>query len=215
MCPFDQKSQFLPKTKSKSKSSSKKKVFVVLLGAFIILALLLIWWRIQLAADLPLVIMMDSAHPERIYDKETLAASATNADVISDLLLDLPIRRQKETISPNWHRDEEILSFNPDLIIIHYSGFRQEESSGPRTRLRIMIEFLADSDIKFVIYSRAKEDILQHDVNDLLKDIYAQHPDLQSRINVFGLLDYGKPSLKDPIVLSSLKLRIKQILGFE
>jgi hypothetical protein len=44
-------------------------------------------------------------------------------DNISDILLDLPIRRQRETIGPSWHRDEEILQFHPYLIIIHFSGF--------------------------------------------------------------------------------------------
>ncbi|MCK5277043.1 MAG: adenylate/guanylate cyclase domain-containing protein [Cyclobacteriaceae bacterium] len=165
--------------------------------------------------DIPLVVMMDSSHPKRVYDKETFEAGGTNADVISDLLLDLPIRRQKETISPNWHRDEEILNFEPDLIIIHYSGFRQEDSSGSRLRLKLLIEFLADSNTMFLIYSRTKDNVLQQRVNDLLLDLYAHHSNLKSRIKVFGLLDYGQPSLKDPVVASSLKLKVKLILGFE
>ena len=43
----------------------------------------------------PLVIMMDSPHPVRVYDEETLEAAGTNADAISDILSDLPIVRQK------------------------------------------------------------------------------------------------------------------------
>ena len=35
--------------------------------------------------SLPIVIMMDSPHPARVYDEETLAANGTNADVISDI----------------------------------------------------------------------------------------------------------------------------------
>ncbi|MFC2125554.1 adenylate/guanylate cyclase domain-containing protein [Bacteroidota bacterium] len=204
-----------PQISTEQKPSSQKKVFAVVLSALIILAIVLTWWMLQPAADIPLVVMMDSSHPARVYDKETIAASATNADVISDMLLDLPIRRQKETISPGWHRDEEILNFDPALVIIHYSGFRQEDGTGPRIRLKLLIEFLADSETKFLIYSRAKEDSLEQRVNTLLLDLDIQHPDLLSRIYVFGLLDYGKPSLKDPVVANSLKLRIKQILGFE
>ena len=60
--------------------------------------------------------MMDSTHPFRIYDEETIAANATNADVVSDILADLPILRQKETIGPDWHRDEDILRFGPALL---------------------------------------------------------------------------------------------------
>ncbi len=85
-------------------------------------------------------------HPHRVYDEETRAASGTNADVISDILLDLPIRRQREPIGPDWHRDEEILRFDPDLIVIHYSGFRQEDGSGPRERLKVLVAFFADSE---------------------------------------------------------------------
>ena len=40
----------------------------------------------------PLVILMDSPHPARVYDEETRAVNGTNADVLSDILLDLPIR---------------------------------------------------------------------------------------------------------------------------
>src|SRR5205814_10086979 len=73
-------------------------------------------WR---AAHRPLVILMDSPNPARIYDEETIRASGTNADVISDILADLPIVRQKESGGPGWHRYDELVSFNPDLIVMH------------------------------------------------------------------------------------------------
>ncbi|UCC73968.1 MAG: hypothetical protein JSV86_05265 [Gemmatimonadota bacterium] len=113
---------------------------------------------------LPLVIIMDSPHPSRVYDEEILAANGTNADVISDILLDLPIRRQKEAIGANWHRDEEISSFEPDLVIIHYSGFRQDFEDVPRRRLRLFMSYLADSDTKFLIYSRRSEARLRQSI---------------------------------------------------
>src|SRR6202049_4941069 len=72
----------------------------------------------------PLLIMMDSPHPSRIYDEETIRESGTNADVISDILADLPIVRQKEAGGPGWHRYDELLGFHPDLIVMHYSTFR-------------------------------------------------------------------------------------------
>ena len=92
--------------------------------------------------ELPLVILMDSPHPARVYDEQTRAANATNADVLSDVLLDLPIRRQTESIEPEWRRDEEILRLSPDLIVIHYSGFRRDDGSGPRERLRLFDQLL-------------------------------------------------------------------------
>ena len=172
----------------------------------------------QAAADptseaLPLVILMDSHHPARVYDEQTRRANATNADVLSDVLLDLPIRRQRESIGPEWHRDEEVLRFNPDLIVIHWSGFRQEDGSGPRERLRLLISFFAESDTRFLIYSRAVEATLRGRVDDLLADLDAEHPGLLERVSVFGLDDYGSRSWLSPLTTNPLKLRVKEILG--
>ena len=162
--------------------------------------------------ELPLVILMDSHHPARVYDEETRAANATNADVLSDVLLDLPIRRQRESIGPEWHRDEEVLRFNPDLIVIHYSGFRQEDGSGPRERLRLLISFFGESDTRFLIYSRAVEAALRGTVDGLLADLDAEHPGLLERVSVFGLDDYGSRSWLSALTTNPLKLRVKQIL---
>ncbi len=172
----------------------------------------------QAAADprseeLPLVILMDSHHPARVYDEETRAANATNADVLSDVLLDLPIRRQRESIGPDWHRDEEILRFNPDLIVIHYSGFRQEDGSGLRERLRLLLSFFGESDTRFLIYSRAAEATLRRRVDALVADLDAEHPGLLERVSVFGLDDYGSRSWLSPLTTNPLKLRVKQILA--
>ena len=162
--------------------------------------------------ELPLVILMDSHHPARVYDEETRGANASNADVLSDVLLNLPIRRQRESIGPEWHRDEEVLRFNPDLIVIHYSGFRQEDGSGPRERLRLLISFFGESDTRFLIYSRAMEATLRGAVDGLLADLDAEHPGLLERISVFDLDDYGPPSWLSPLTTNPLKLRVKQIL---
>jgi hypothetical protein len=162
---------------------------------------------------LPLVIMMDSPHPLRVYDKETLAANGTNADVISDILSDLPIRRQKETIGPGWHRDEEIKLFEPDLIIVHYSGFNAEAPpTEPRERLRTLIKFFADTPTKFVIYSRNPDAFVNDNMSRLLADLYAQKPELRQRIRGFGLTDHGPPRWINSSSGAELKLVVKEML---
>jgi len=163
----------------------------------------------------PLVVVMDSHHPMKVYDDETATAGGTNADVVSDILLDLPIRRQKEAVGADWHRDEEILGFRPDLIIVHYSAFIQVGDTGPRRRLRLFIEFFADSDTRFLIYSRADEARLQESVEELLTELDGQHTGLLQRVHVFGLLDYGEPRWLDPTTAASLKLRVKSILAID
>jgi len=163
----------------------------------------------------PLVIMMDSPHPERVYDPETVAANGTNADVISDILLDMPIRRQRESIGPNWHRDEEILQFRPALIIVHYSGFRQQDTSGPRERLKLLISYFVESSTEFLIYSRGEGPWLRAQIDELIADLAEVHPDLRARVHVFPLIEYGEPSWRDPMTASSLKLRVKDILKLD
>ena len=164
---------------------------------------------------MPLVIMMDSHHPSRVYDDDIIASGGTNADVVSDILLDLPISRQKEAVSPEWHRDEDILGFHPDLIIIHYSAFLHGSLKGPRQRLRLFIEFFADSDTRFIIYSRAPQAILQERVEDLLAELDQVHPGLLERIHVFGLLEHGEPRWRDPANAASLKLLVKKVLTID
>jgi hypothetical protein len=165
------------------------------------------------SSSLPLVIMMDSAYPARVYDPETLAAGGTNADAISDLLADLPIRRQKETIGPQWHRDEEIRQFQPDLILIHYSGFLQEAPlSEPRTRLKVLVQFLAETPTQILIYGRNTEANMNSQVSTLLGDLYLKHPGLQQRIRAFGLLDYGPPRWVNTVTGTQLKLVVKEML---
>ncbi len=164
----------------------------------------------------PLVIMMDSPHPDRVYDESTLAANGTNADVISDILLDLPIRRQRENIGPAWHRDEEILQFDPDLIVVHFSGFRQGFGPEPRERLKSFISFFVEADTKFLIYSRGETAVVRTALEELLADLEADHPGVLARISVFGLGDYGplgEVGWRTPLVANPLKLRVKEMLG--
>jgi hypothetical protein len=165
------------------------------------------------SARRPLVIMMDSPHPARVYDKETLAANGTNADVISDILSDLPIRRQKETIGPGWHRDEEVKLFEPDLIVVHYSGFLAEASPDePRERLKTLIKFFADTPTKFLIYSRNPRAVLNDNLSRLLADLYAEKPELRQRIRGFGLSDHGPPRWVNSATGPELKLVVKEML---
>ncbi len=164
---------------------------------------------------LPVVVLMDSPHPTRVYDEETRAANGTNADVLSDILLDLPIQRLKESIGPDWDRDEEILQLRPDLIVIHYSGFRQGDGSGPRERLKLLISYFEESDTRFLIYSRQEEARLRRSVDELLSDRERDHPGLLARIEVFGLDDYGHRDWRSPLTANPLKLRVREILGLE
>ena len=183
------------------------------------------WWRSNAGSDapgltsnsrqLPIVVMMDSPHPSRVYDEETIQLSGTNADVLNDLLRDLPIQRVKETAGPGWHRHEEIRRLDPDLVVMHLSAFCQEECEPNRVKLREFIEYLADTRTQFLIYSRMQPDSLTASFRAMLGDLPQRFPKLESRLHLFALIEHGTPHWKDPATAAALKLRVKQLLSLK
>jgi len=163
----------------------------------------------------PLVMVMDSAHPARIYDEQVKSNGGTNADILSDILADLPIRTQKELISPSWDRYEAIIQFDPDLIVIHYSGFKQEDASGDRPQLRLLAEYFLKTDTEFLVYSRASQAWLEGKMDIVLKELYTENPAMRDRIKIFPLLEYGEPNWMDQASAQGVKLKIKDILDIE
>jgi hypothetical protein len=71
----------------------------------------------------PVVILMDTYAARGVYDEETRRKSGTNADVLSDVLGDLPIITQKEAIGSTWDREFQILMQQPSLVLVHRSAF--------------------------------------------------------------------------------------------
>ena len=186
-------------------------------GALVGLVLAALWgWHPWRVAHRQLVIMMDSTHPDRVYDEETIRASGTNSDVISDILADLPIVRQKETGGSGWHRYDELVSFHPDLIIMHYSTFRGPDTDDPRPPLKVFLRYFVDLDTRFLIYTRSREATVRHAVDSMMADVEGQHAGLLARITVFGTPDHGGgPHWRDPVTAGELKLAVKRILRLE
>lgn len=199
--------------------ASRRQLFVTLAAVTVLVLGALAWGlRLCCAPHRPLVIMMDSAHPDRVYDEETIRASGTNADVISDILADLPIVRQKETGGPGWHRYDEMLAFHPDLVIMHFSTFRGSDSGDARPGLKTFLSYFADRDrhTRFLIYTRSREAVIREVVDSLMADVEAQHPGLLARMTFFGTPEHGGgPHWRDPVTAGELKLAVKRILGLE
>jgi hypothetical protein len=72
---------------------------------------------------IPIVVLMDTYAIRGVYDEETRRKSGTNADVLSDILDDLPIVIQKEAIGSTWDREAQILKQRPTLVLVHRSAF--------------------------------------------------------------------------------------------
>lgn len=71
----------------------------------------------------PVVVLMDTPAPAGVYDEDTRRESGTNADDLNDALGDLPVVLHKETVGATWDREDQVLRQQPDLIVIHRSGF--------------------------------------------------------------------------------------------
>ena len=73
-----------------------------------------------------------------------------------------------------------------------------------RARLKLLISYFAESDTRFLVYSRANEEALGQNMKDLLSDLEAEYPGLMSRVGVFGLSDYGPSSWLSPLTANPL-----------
>ena len=71
----------------------------------------------------PVIVLMDSPHPERVYDPETRRTGGTNADDLTDLLRGLPVVLLKENTNATWRREYQVLQEHPALIVAHRSSF--------------------------------------------------------------------------------------------
>lgn len=81
----------------------------------------------------PVVVLMDSPHPQRVYDPATLRAGGMNADDLTELLRDQPLVLVKEATGSHWDREEQLVAQTPDLIIAHRSTFYDATLLGDTT----------------------------------------------------------------------------------
>lgn len=162
----------------------------------------------QKARTTPVVILMDTFAPRGVYDEETRKKSGTNADVLSDVLSDLNLLTQKETLGSTWDRESQVLKQRPDLILIHRSAFFHSmardfeltypaEGEAPSARFRRLygvaenklIAFLGyigdqSPNTHFVIYSRGTgggwPDLAYR--REWLSRVSGRFPSLQNRV---------------------------------
>ena len=121
--------------------------------------------------ETPVVVLMDSPHPQRVYDPATLRAGGTNADDLTELLRDQPLVLIKEATSSRWDREEQVLAQTPDLILAHRSAFYDATLLGDSTldakyypqlyapaadKFETLLGYVARANphTRFVVYSR-------------------------------------------------------------
>ena len=162
------------------------------------------------------IVIMDSAHPNNVYDENTAANHGTNADDLYVALQPLALEPLfREEVREVFNRTETIGALRPSVIICHYSSFENTNygSSSPSDELRTFAQKIVELSpkTKFVIYSRwddidEKVKNLGIKSNALLSVQIPPDPDNSFRlysnyikviINVKELLNIGPTRLKD------------------
>jgi hypothetical protein len=175
----------------------------------------------------PVIVLMDSPLPGRVYDARTLAAGGTNADDVSDALRDLEVVTYKENTSPMWHREEQVRAENPDLIISHLSSLYdvrmakadQETAAhlfdAAQTRLTVFFGYLSVTNprVRFLIYSRGQFPTKESE-EVWLGNVIARFPRLKGRLFLMPVSGGSESAtFRDPATAELLRTHVRAILA--
>ena len=168
----------------------------------------------------PVVVLMDSTLPERVYDPATRESGGTNSDDISDTLRDLPLELHKETTSALWHREDQVVQQHPALVMMHLSSFAKpsgepdaplQQQAEERTRAFLGFVGLANPDTQFVVYTRGfgTEPERQAWVTETVQ----RFPALQNRVRMLHIPGGKKATFRDPATRQMVRQQVEAILG--
>jgi hypothetical protein len=172
----------------------------------------------------PVIVLMDSPLPGRVYDPRTAAARGTNADDVTDILRGLPVAIRKENTSAVWHREEQVIAENPDLIISHLSClFDQRVSSDPevyehlfdmaQNRLLVFFAYVAAANprTRFIVYSRGRI-VKAGGEAAWVANWEGRLPALRGRLHAFSVPGGDAATFRDPATGQLLKNRVFEVL---
>ena len=175
----------------------------------------------------PVIVLMDSPLPGRVYDPRTFAEGGTNADDVTDALRDLRVAIRKENTSAAWHREEQVVGENPDLIVAHLSCLldaRVGEGQAAvaehlfdlaENRFIVFLAYVAARNprTRFIVYSRTVFQSRGGEEQWVAAQV-ARLPVLKGRLNAFivpGGLEQA--SFRVPQTAQLLRTRVAAVLG--
>jgi hypothetical protein len=186
----------------------------------------------------PIVYLIDTASPLGVYDAETRRSGGTNADDLTDALGALPVTIVKETSSPSWRRDHQVLSQKPALVVIHLSAFAHqpgvddfeslESATGQlddlglenplelgRSKLLAFLGYLAlgSPETRFVVYSRGTF-AEESGRAEWSSEAETRFPELEGRITAFDVPGGTEhATFRDPATAQAMKDVVISLLG--
>jgi serine/threonine protein kinase len=204
--------------------NSWRRVAVVLLPFVAAAAALAAWNIVRLPSHrtTPVVILMDSPLPERVYDPDTRKNGGTNADDLTDGLRHLPVELRKETASASWHREDQVLRQNPALIVMHLSSFADSIIEVPDQphrhrdaveRMRAFLGYvgLGNDHTKFLVYTRYTPAEFARE--QWIAETETRFPSLKGRIAVMHVPGGNeRATFRDPATAGEIERHVKSAL---
>jgi len=172
----------------------------------------------------PVIVLMDSTHPERVYDDQTRKAGGTNADDLTDLLRSLPVRLVKENTNASWHREYEVIEENPAIIVAHRSCFYDATMLGEASREKAFIDLSwdkfetfaalaaqANPRTKVLVYSRGSwgDEAAR---SKWVAGMEQRFPPLKGRIDALRV-NLDRPTFRNPETGAEIRQHIVALLG--
>ncbi len=170
----------------------------------------------------PVVLVMDSPHPDRVFDPARVKLGGTNADDILGVLHDLPVTVLKESTSSTWRHEAEVVKLNPKLIVIHRTAFLSFPDGSAEDlylltddKLVAFIGYVAtqNPDTKFIIYSRRGWEA-EGSASKWRAEATSRFPALTGRLDTWRV-PAEHASFRDPLASQGLKVAVERSLGFK
>ena len=205
---------------------SHKEVWALIVVTTILVAAVGIWktrfHHPHGSPGVPVIVLMDSPYPNRIYDPDTLKRGGTNADDITDVLRDLPVTLMKEATSATWRREAEVVKEQPALIVIHRSAFYTFPDSMADdlypladNKLVAFLGYVAtlNPETKFIIYSRHSWEA-DGAASKWRAETVNRFPVLAGRIETWRV-PLDRATFRNPLTGQELRATVERALGFK
>jgi TIR domain len=216
-------------------TGSPFKRWAPLVAAVVVAAAAFAWWKSPKApaagpagADAPsgppVVVLMDTQAPDRVYDPATRKDGGTNADDITEQIRDLPITIIKENVGWLWRREREVVKENPVLIVMHRSCFYTFANTDPRfddlyphadDKLVAFLGYVGTvcPRTKFIIYSRHswESDAESKKWRD---GCASRFPVLEGRIETWRV-PLDRATFRNPLTGQELKSSVEKALSLK
>ncbi len=202
-----------------------KSLWALVVATTIIVAAVAIWKtrhpHAPGTAGAPVIVLMDSSYPNRVYDPVTLKSGGTNADDITEVLRDLPVTLMKEATSSTWKREAEVVKEHPALIVIHRSAFYTFPDSMADDIYPLadnkLVAFLGyvgtmNPDTKFIIYSRHSWEV-DGAAAKWRAEAVNRFPVLVGRLEPWRV-PLDRATFRNPLTGQELRASVERALGF-